>query len=121
MIGNLSENEISDFLVQTSMQNAWDVGVHKEIVDDKALALWRIKAEGEDRNFLVIHKGTDPLRVDLRVDEGLSRILREKFESVMPSKVMSPKTWCEVICSGQIAKDELLDLIRAGIELTLQD
>ena len=121
MISNLSETEISDFLIQVATQNSWDLSVHKEIVDEKVLVLWKIKVGEENRNFLVVHKGTDPLRIDLRVNENLSKILKEKFESVMSSNVMSPKTWCEIICSGQITKEELLDLIRAGIEIVLAE
>ncbi|MCL2085839.1 hypothetical protein FWH09_02815 [Candidatus Saccharibacteria bacterium] len=119
MIGNLSETEVSDFLVQAAVQNAWDLSVHKEIVDEKVLMLWRIKVGEENRNFLVVHKGTDPLRIDMRCNEGLSKMLQERFESVLPSKVMSPKEWVEIICSGQVTKEELLDLIRAAIELAL--
>ena len=120
-MSNLSETEVSDFLVQVSMQNTWSLSVHKEIVDEKVLMLWKIKVGEEDRNFLVIHKGTDPLRIDFRCDEGLAKMLEERFESVMPSRVMSPKTWCEIICSGQVTKEEVLDLIRAGIEIVLAE
>lgn len=120
-VSNISEQEISDYLVQTAMQNSWDFSVHKELVDEKILMLWRIKIGDEDRNFLIVHKDTDPLRIDTRVDQKLSKMLQERFETVMPSRVMSPKTWCEIICSGQIAKDELLDLIRAGIEIALAE
>jgi predicted DNA-binding protein (MmcQ/YjbR family) len=121
VIGNLNENEINDYLLQTAIRNAWNISMHKETIEDKAMTLWRIKVGEEDKNFLVIHKGVDPLRIDLRCKRELSKMLQEKFESVMPSRVMSPKDWVEIICSGQIAKEELLDLIRAGIEIVLSE
>ncbi|MDR0887191.1 MAG: hypothetical protein LBM97_00650 [Candidatus Nomurabacteria bacterium] len=117
MLSNLSEQKITDFLMQTAARNNFNLSVHKEIVDEKVLVLWRVAANEENKNFLVIHKNTDPLRIDVLCKGTLSKILREQYESVMLSKTMSPKNWVEIICAGQISSEELLDLIRAGIEI----
>jgi predicted DNA-binding protein (MmcQ/YjbR family) len=64
--------------------------------------------------FLVVHVGSDPVRFDVGVGKELARLLTEKYESIMSSRVMDAATWVEVICVSQLDSDELLDLVRAS-------
>jgi len=75
----------------------------------------RVLSRGE-KIFLVIHEGSDPLRLDVGVGKGLRKLLAEQYESVMNSRVMDDREWVEVICSGQLSDDEIIDLVRASWE-----
>lgn len=69
-----------------------------------------IYSRGE-KAFLVVHLGTDPLRVEVRTDGRLRKLLMEKYESVLDSRYFG-RNGVEVICSGQLTEDEVYDLIR---------
>lgn len=68
-----------------------------------------------DKIMLVIHKDTKPLRIETRCDYKLSKNLQEKYESVMESKALG-RNGIEIICSGQLEADEVLDLVRHAYE-----
>jgi predicted DNA-binding protein (MmcQ/YjbR family) len=68
-----------------------------------------LKREG--KIFLVIWEGTWPLRIEVKCDEKLGKLLREKYESVLDSKTLG-RGGVEVICSGQLSQDEVGDLLR---------
>ena len=74
--------------------------------EDEALA-WK---RGE-RIFAVVYEGTSPLRVELRCDGRLAGILKERYESVMAGRVLG-RNGVEVVCSGQLSREELRDLLR---------
>lgn len=70
-----------------------------------------------DKICLVVEKGTNPLRIELRCDYKLSKLLQERYESVMESRSLG-KNGIEIICSGQLSEDELMDLIRHAYEVS---
>jgi hypothetical protein len=57
--------------------------------------------------------------VEVRTDRNLSKILREKYESVMQSRYFG-YGGIEVVLSGQIPKDEIEDLVRLSYNLTIE-
>lgn len=63
----------------------------------------------------VIEKNTKPLRIELRCDYKLSKLLQERYESVMESRSLG-KNGIEIICSGQLSDEEVHDLIRHAYE-----
>lgn len=75
-----------------------------------------IYSRGE-RVFLVIEPETNPLRVQIRCDRRLSRTLQERYESVMESRALG-RNGIEIICSGQLAEDEIIDLVRHSYEVS---
>ena len=84
----------------------------EEMVEDegqgqKAMRVFR----REGRIFLVIWEGTEPLRIEVKCDEKLGKLLRGKYESVLDSKILG-RGGIEVICSGQLSDDEVVDLVR---------
>ncbi|MBR6097153.1 hypothetical protein IKP94_00145 [Candidatus Saccharibacteria bacterium] len=81
--------------------------------DDKVL---RVFYCGE-RIVLVVEKGTEPLRIELRCDYRLSKTLQEQYESVMESRALG-RNGIEIICSGQLSDDEVIDLVRHSYEET---
>ena len=77
--------------------------------------------DGEGKLVALVQVDSKPLRVSLKCDPLLAKTLREKYETVLPAKNLSKKYWNTVICSGQLADDEVLDLARLSYELASQD
>lgn len=71
----------------------------------------------EGHMFAIIAEGSEPLRVSLKCDPQLSKLLREKYESVMPGYHLNKKHWNTVILSGQLPWEEIQGLIRHSYEL----
>lgn len=55
--------------------------------------------------------------IELRTDKNLSRLLREKYESVMVSRYFG-NGGIEIVLSGQITLEELYDMVRLSFNLT---
>ncbi len=70
-----------------------------------------------DKMFALIQEGSDPVRVSLKCDPQLSAVLREKYESVMPGYHLNKKHWNTIVLSGQLAWEEVQDLIRHSYQL----
>ena len=87
--------------------------------ESKAERVLRVfKREG--KIFLVVHEGTQPLRIEVRCDGKLGKLLRERYESVMLSKTLGG-SGIEVICSGQLEADEVIDLVRLSWGLSVPE
>ena len=65
-----------------------------------------------DKMFALIAEGTDPVRLSLKCDPELSKLLREKYETVMPGYHLNKKHWNTILLSGQLTWEEIQDLIR---------
>jgi hypothetical protein len=61
--------------------------------------------------FALIAEGSDPVRLSLKCDPQLSKLVRDKYETVLPGYHLNKKHWNTIICSGQLQKEELKDLI----------
>lgn len=66
----------------------------------------------DDKMFALIQEGKLPVRISLKCDPQLSKILREKYESVMPGYHLNKKHWNTVVASGQLPLEEIEALIR---------
>lgn len=77
-----------------------------------------------DKMFALIPEGREPVRISLKCDPELSKVLRERYESVMEGYHLNKKHWNTVILSGQLEWDEVKALILhsynlvAGIDTT---
>ena len=67
--------------------------------------------------FAIIAEGSQPVRLSLKCDPQLAELLREKYETVLPGYHLNKKHWNTIICSGQVPRDELTDLMRLSYEL----
>lgn len=70
-----------------------------------------------DKMFALIQEDSTPLKVSLKCDPQLARLLRERYESVMPGYHLNKKHWNTVLLTGQLSWDEVKDLIRHSYEL----
>ena len=66
-----------------------------------------------EKTFLVINKNTFEVRCDLE----LSKLLQEKYESVMQSRYFG-RGGIEIVDSGQLEDSEIEDLIRLSYNLS---
>lgn len=74
----------------------------------KEVAVYKVN----DKMFALIAEGSDPVRISLKCDPELSKVLREKYETVLPGYHLNKKHWNTIICSGQLSEEEIQDLIR---------
>lgn len=70
-----------------------------------------------DKMFALISEGKNPVRLSLKCDPELSKVLREKYEEVMPGYHLNKKHWNTMILSGQLSWDEVQGLIRHSYDL----
>lgn len=70
-----------------------------------------------DKLFALIAEGSQPLRISLKCDPNLAELLRDKYESVLPGYHLNKRHWITVLVTGQLAEDEIRDLIRHSFEL----
>ena len=68
----------------------------------------------DDKVFLVINQHT----IELRTDGELKKLLIDKYESVMESRYFG-RGGIEIVPAGQLADDELNDLVRLSYNLTV--
>ena len=66
-----------------------------------------------EKVFLVENKNT----IEVRCDRELSKLLQEKYESVMESRYFG-RGGIEIVTSGQLEDNEIADLIRLSYNLT---
>lgn len=66
-----------------------------------------------EKVFLVVR----PKTIEVRCDGKLSKVLREKYESVMESRYFG-RGGIEIVPSGQLEEAELQDLVRLSYNLT---
>ena len=65
------------------------------------------------RTFLVLHRNT----IEVRCDQQLSSLLKERYESVMESRYFG-RSGVEIVLSGQLSEGELNDLVRLSYNIT---
>lgn len=69
-----------------------------------------------ERVFLVVNANT----IEVRTDAKLGALLQEKYESVMRSRYFG-RGGIEIVLAGQLAADEIDDLVRLSYNLTVAE
>ncbi len=67
--------------------------------------------------FALIQEGSNPVRLSLKCDPKLAKLLREKYETVMEGYHLNKKHWNTLLLTGQLSVEEVQDLIRHSYEL----
>lgn len=70
----------------------------------------------DNKVFLVINKNT----IEVRTDDKLGQLLKEKYESVMESRYFG-RGGIEIVLAGQLTDSEIQDLILLSYNLTTQN
>jgi len=66
--------------------------------------------------FAIIHEKSSPLKIDLKIDANLAKLLREKYESVAFATRLDKRFWVEILATGQLSDDDIRDLLRHAYE-----
>ena len=72
---------------------------------------------GEWKMYALIQEGKDPVRLSLKCDPELGKVLRERYESVQEGYHLNKKHWITIVLSGQLSWPEVQDLIRHSYQL----
>ena len=91
-------------------------GARLEYPFDEKTAVYKVG----DKMFALLPEDKTPLSVSLKCDPGLSKVLREKYETVMPGHHLNKKHWNTIICSGQLDDEEIKDLARLSYRLVTE-
>lgn len=70
-----------------------------------------------DKMFALIPEGKDPVRISLKCDPLLSKILREKYETVLEGYHLNKKHWNTIVLTGQLDWEDIKGLIRHSYDL----
>lgn len=70
-----------------------------------------------DKMFALIPEGREPVRISLKCDPLLSKVLRERYESVMEGYHLNKKHWNTILLSGQLPWEDIQALIRHSYDL----
>lgn len=108
----MTHKQLEDYLL--SFPNAW-----LDFPFGESTSVYKIghKETGEGKMFALIENDSNPLKISLKCDPLLAETLREKYESVVPGYHLNKKHWNTVICSGQLADEEVKDLARLSHDL----
>ncbi len=75
------------------------------------------KKPDDPQMFALIAVGSDPVRLSLKCDPRLSKVLREKYVTVMQGHKLDKKHWNTIILSGEIDWEEIQGFIRHSYDL----
>lgn len=70
-----------------------------------------------DKMFALMDEKKTPVNLSLKCDPELSKVLRGKYETVMPGYHLNKKHWNTMVLTGQLAWEEVQDLIRHSYQL----
>ncbi|MEI8338526.1 MmcQ/YjbR family DNA-binding protein [bacterium] len=81
------------------------------------LAVYKVDTE----MFAILDEAKTPLRISIKCDPQLAKLLRDKYTEIMPGHKLSKKNWNTIILAGEISWDEVKGLIRHGYELSVKN
>lgn len=70
-----------------------------------------------DKMFALIAEGKTPVRLSLKCDPELAKVLREKYDEVMPGYHLNKKHWNTLTLTGQLPWEEVQGFIRHSYDL----
>lgn len=64
-----------------------------------------------DKMFALIPEKSNPVRISLKCDPTLAKLLRERYETVMEGYHLNKKHWNTILLTGQLPWEEVQALI----------
>ena len=108
----MTRKEVEDFIL--SLPNA-----RLDYPFGEDVAVYKVPMGDEDKMFALVQEKSDPTRLSLKCDPQLAILLREKYESVMEGYHLNKKHWNTILLTGQVADDEIQDLIVHSYNLVI--
>ena len=105
-MSDMNHKTVEDYIL--SMPNAV-----REYPFGEGVAVYKVGG----KMFALISEGKMPVKLSLKCDPELSKVLREKYESVMPGYHLNKKHWNTIVLTGQLSWEEVQDLIRHSYQL----
>ncbi len=100
----MTHKEVEAYIL--SMPNSWlDYPFGEEV------AVYKVGPKDNGKMFALISEGKTPVRLSLKCDPELSKILREKYEEIMPGYHLNKKHWNTMVLAGQLGWEEVQGLI----------
>jgi predicted DNA-binding protein (MmcQ/YjbR family) len=91
--------------------------VAKDCKTKEQLILFRVAKTGSI--CAILHDNSSPLRLEAKCDQSLAKVLRDEYETILPSTNMDSASWNEIICSGQLDDQEIKDLLLLSYNLAI--
>ncbi len=106
----MNHKEVETYIL--SMPNAW-----LDYPFGEGVAVYKVGPPDKGKMFALIREGKEPVQLSLKCDPELSRVLREKYDEIMPGYHLNKKHWNTLVLAGQLGWDEVQGLIRHSYEL----
>ncbi len=81
------------------------------------VAVYKVK----DKMFALIPEGKEPIRISLKCDPVLAKVLRDKYETVLEGYHLNKKHWNTIILTGQLPWEEIQVLIQHSYDLVAKN
>lgn len=96
-----------------SMPNSWlDYPFGTDV------AVYKVGSQPDyGKMYALIQEGKTPVRLSLKCDPGLSKLLREKYDEIMPGYHLNKKHWNTLVLAGQLEWEEVKPLILHSYQL----
>lgn len=108
----MNQKQLEDYLL--AKENTF-----KEYPFEKHIGVYKVGPADKGVMFTLIDEKSDPLRISLRCEPKLAKLLRERYETVMPGINLNKQNWNTVILSGQLSEQELIDLINLAYQIAV--
>ncbi|MDQ3123190.1 MAG: MmcQ/YjbR family DNA-binding protein, partial [bacterium] len=100
-VGGLMEHKTVEKYILSMANARLDYPFGEEV------AVYKVK----DKMFALIQEKAKPVRLSLKCDPILAKLLREKYETVLEGYHLNKKHWNTVILTGQLPWEEIQALI----------
>ncbi|HTB49109.1 MAG TPA: MmcQ/YjbR family DNA-binding protein [Verrucomicrobiae bacterium] len=106
----MDHKTVEDYIL--SMPNSW-----LDYPFGEGVAVYKAGPKDQGKMFALIREGKEPVQLSLKCDPELSKILREKYDEIMPGYHLNKKHWNTLVLAGQLGWEEVQGLIRHSYEL----
>jgi predicted DNA-binding protein (MmcQ/YjbR family) len=106
----MNHKTVEDYIL--TMPNSW-----LDYPFGEGVAVYKVGPKDDGKMFALISEGKDPVQLSLKCDPGLSKLLREKYDEIMPGYHLNKKHWNTLVLAGQLEWEEVRDLIRHSYHL----
>jgi predicted DNA-binding protein (MmcQ/YjbR family) len=111
MLANLEQLSIIESYIESLDIN----NIQRDYPYSATLAVYSI----ENVPFAYLETGKELLRISLRSDPLLAKVLRDKYIEVLPGQKLNSKIWNTIVISGQLSLDEIKALILHSYQLAI--
>ena len=75
------------------------------------VSVYKVAVGDDEKMFALMPENKTPVNLSLKCDPQLSKVLRERYESVMEGYHLNKRHWNTLLLTGQLTDAEVRDLI----------